>query len=214
MSQTYSISARRRYGVERVCRVWVVARATMYDRRRRLQVEPTAVRRRGPPGAHSDEQIGLAIEGLIAASPFHGEGYRKMWARLRCQKQMRTSRERVRRVMRERGLQAPHRQGRRQPWEHRGTITTDRPDQMWGTDMTLTLTTDEGKANVFVASTIAPASASASTPRAGLPATSLWSRSAKEYVNTSAVSSRASPRGWPCVMTTAPPTWRGTSRPN
>jgi transposase InsO family protein len=150
MSQTHSISVRRRYGLERVCRVWEVARATVYDRRRR-QGAKTAVWRRGPRGVHSDEEIGSAIEALIAASPFHGEGYRKMWARLRCQKQIRTSEERVRRIMRERGLQAPHRPGRSQPWDHQGTITTDRPDEMWGTDMTVTVTTDEGKANVFVA---------------------------------------------------------------
>ncbi len=104
-----------------------------------------------PQGAHSEEQIGRATEGLIEASPLHGEGNRRMWARLRCEKQMRTSRERVRRVIRERGLQAPHRHGRRQPREHPATVTTQRPDQMWGAHMTLTLTAGEGMANVFVA---------------------------------------------------------------
>ena len=43
-------------------------------------------------------------------SPFHGEGYRKVWARLRFAG-IRTSKERVRRLMREAGLQAPHRGG-------------------------------------------------------------------------------------------------------
>ena len=38
---------------------------------------------------------------------------------------------------------------------HDGTIVTNRVNQMWGTDMTQTVTTDEGKAYVFVAENIA-----------------------------------------------------------
>jgi transposase InsO family protein len=34
---------------------------------------------------------------------------------------------------------------------HDGTITTERPNQMWGTDMTATVTTDEGQVAVMVA---------------------------------------------------------------
>ena len=84
-------------------------------------------------------------------SPFHGEGYRKVWARLRFAG-IRTSKERVRRLMREAGLQAPHRVGKpRGPKAHNGTIRTERPDRMWGTDMTTTVTTEEGMASVFVA---------------------------------------------------------------
>ena len=45
------------------------------------------------------------IRAVIEASPFNGEGYRKVWARLRHQG-LRTSRERVRRLMRENGLSA------------------------------------------------------------------------------------------------------------
>jgi len=48
------------------------------------------------------------IRGVLRASPFHGEGYRKAWARLRFEG-LRTSKERVRRLMKEHGLQAPHR---------------------------------------------------------------------------------------------------------
>ena len=62
----------------------------------------------------------------------HGEGYRKVWARLRFAG-IRTSKERVRRLMREAGLQAPHRVGKpRGPKAHNGTIR-ERPDRMWGT---------------------------------------------------------------------------------
>jgi len=53
--------------------------------------------------------------------------------------------------MREHGLQAPQRVGHPHgPKAHDGTITTDRPDELWGTDMTTTVTTEEGQACVFV----------------------------------------------------------------
>ena len=58
---------------------------------------------------------------------------------------------RVRRVMRENGLLAPHRVGRTEAKPHDGTIITDKVNEMWGTDMTQTITIREGRANVFVA---------------------------------------------------------------
>jgi hypothetical protein len=66
------------------------------------------------------------IRVLVADSPFHGEGYRKLWARLR-HDGVRTSRRRVLRVMREHGLLAHQRTGSpRGPRAHDGTITTAR----------------------------------------------------------------------------------------
>ena len=56
------------------------------------------------------------------------------------------------RLMREAGLLAPTRVGRRRgPRNHDGTITTGHPDEMWGTDATACLTTREGNATVFIA---------------------------------------------------------------
>ena len=61
-------------------------------------------------------------------------------------------RRRVRRLMREHDLQAPQRAGHAHgPKAHDGTITTEAPDVMWGTDMTATVTVAEGPAFVFVA---------------------------------------------------------------
>ena len=58
----------------------------------------------------------------------------------------------VRRLMREHDLQAPPRAGHAHgPKAHDGTITTETPDVMWGTDMTATVTVAEGAACVFVA---------------------------------------------------------------
>ena len=86
----------------------------------------------------------------IEASDFHGEGYRKLWARLRVAG-VRSSPRRVRRVMGENGLLAPHRVGRNQEKTHDGTIVSDKVNEMWGTDMSQTVTLEEGRAYVFVA---------------------------------------------------------------
>jgi putative transposase len=140
--------------VQRVCRVLGVPRSTHYHHRRRDAIpagqRPTP-KKRGPQGPCDDEALVRHIRGLLAESPFHGEGYRKMWARLRHQN-IRTSAERVRRLMRQHGLQAPHRVGNPHgPKAHDGTIITERPDVMWGTDLTTTVTAAEGNACVFVA---------------------------------------------------------------
>ena len=79
------------------------------------------------------------------------KGYRKVWARLR-HAGLRTSKERVRRLMRESGLSAVTRVGRaRGPRSHDGTIIPDRIDAMWGTDMTTAFTLEHGQVAVFVA---------------------------------------------------------------
>ena len=150
MSQACSISTGRIYGLQRVCRVWRFARSTVYERRHRVKFAHLAARR-GPKGPCSDEELAEHIRDVLVESPFHGEGYRKVWAKLRY-KDIRTSKERTRRVMRENNLLALQRVGNRHgPKAHDGTITTDVPNEVWGTDMTTTVTTEEGKAAVFVA---------------------------------------------------------------
>src|ERR671916_257092 len=98
----------------------------------------------------SDEALTTAIRDVLAASPFHGEGHRKVWARLR-HAGTRTSLRRVLRLMRENNLLAPTRVGApRGPRNHDGTIVPATVDTMWGTDLTTTWT-GEGQAAVFVA---------------------------------------------------------------
>ena len=150
MSQACSISTGKIYGLQRVCRVWNYARSTVYEHRQQRRF-PRPVHRRGPKGPCCDEELAEHIRGVLVESPFHGEGYRKVWAKLRY-KGIRTSKERTRRVMRENNLMAPQRAGNRHgPKAHDGTITTDVPNEVWRTDMTATVTTKEGKAAVFVA---------------------------------------------------------------
>ena len=151
MSAVISISTRRRYGVARVCRVWSVARSGVYRLRRAAAAPPPPRRRPGPAGPMPDAALVDAIRRVLTDSPFHGEGYRKVWARLR-HAGLRTSKERVRRLMRESGLLAATRVGRpRGPRHHDGTIIPETVDAMWGTDMTATFTTEHGQVAVFVA---------------------------------------------------------------
>ena len=82
MSGAQSISTRRAYGVQRVCRVWHCARSSVYVRRQATSF-PAPCRRRGPIGAAPDDVLVAHIRRVLEASPFHGEGYRKVWAKLR-----------------------------------------------------------------------------------------------------------------------------------
>ena len=90
------------------------------------------------------------IRAVLAASPFYGEGYRKVWARLR-HAGTRTSLRRVLRLMRENGLLAPGRVGSpRGSRNHHGTLIPETVDTLWGTDLTTSFT-GEGQAGVFIA---------------------------------------------------------------
>jgi putative transposase len=147
LSRQLSPSTNRAYGLSRVVRVWRLSRATIY----RHLASPTTPQPRGPRGpAPDDELVGL-IRQVLTRTDFHGEGHRKVWARLRLDG-IRTSKRRTLRLMRTHGLLAPQRMGSaRGPRIHDGTIITARVDEMWGTDLTSTITTDEGQVTVFIA---------------------------------------------------------------
>jgi putative transposase len=147
MSRAVSPSVDRVYGLLRVARCWNVSRATVY-RHRRPAPEPS--RRPGPVGPCDDATLLEHIRKAIAGSRFTGEGYRKIWARLRFSG-IRSSPGRVRRLMGAHGLLAPHRVRKRPDKPHDGTITTEAVNVLWGTDMTQTVTLSEGVAHVFVA---------------------------------------------------------------
>jgi transposase InsO family protein len=150
MSQTLSPSAQRPYGLARVCRVWDLQRSTVYATRGRARGPAPSPARRGPKPRWPDADLLAHIRAVLAASPFLGEGHRKVWARLRCAG-VRTSKPRVLRLLREAGLLAPTRVGAsRGPATHDGTIIPEHPDVMWGTDLTTCVTVQEGPAAVFV----------------------------------------------------------------
>lgn len=148
MSAVASPSTGRSYGRALVCRVWGIARSTVYHRRFR-RAHPLEVDRRGRR-VLTDLEVAAAIRHELAISPWVGEGYRKVHAALR-NSGIRVARGRVLRVMREQGLLAPTRVGRAHgPKAHDGTITTHTPDEMWGIDATSTPTIYEGTATLFV----------------------------------------------------------------
>ena len=147
MSRAVSPSVDRVYGLARVACCWNVSRATVY---RHQQAPVVAKRRPGPVGPCDDATLLEHIRKAIADSRFTGEGYRKIWARLRFAG-IRSSPGRVRRLMGENGLLAPHRVSKRPERRHDGTITTEAVDALWGTDMTQSITLAEGVAHVFVA---------------------------------------------------------------
>lgn len=145
MSQATSPSTGKSYGLAKVCGVWGMPRSSFYWGKK---FHPTP-RRRGPLGACSDAELADLIRVVLSESPFTAEGYRKVWARLRfCG--VRTSPQRTLRVMRENNLLVFQRAGSPHgPKAHDGTITTQHVDEMWGTDMTTTLTVKEGSASIF-----------------------------------------------------------------
>jgi transposase InsO family protein len=155
MSTRHSPSTEQPYGIERVCRAWELPRSTLYAQRTRAKGTTQAVapmrRLRGPKPKVDDAELLERIEADLARSPFQGEGHRKVWARLRVCEGVRVSRKRVLRLMRQHRLLCPHRVRQGHPNPHDGTITTEGPNQMWGTDGARVFTVEDGWVWVFAA---------------------------------------------------------------
>jgi len=150
MSRTISPSSQQPYSVARVIAIWGdVARSTFYAARKREQ-QPREARKRGPK-VLTDEELIAEIRQLLVNPIFTGEGYRKIWARLR-QKSVRTSKDRLLPLLRQERLLSPARQPDTPAGNpHEGTIVTETPNRMWGTDATATFTDAEGTVTVFAA---------------------------------------------------------------
>lgn len=128
-----------------MCRVWRAQRSTLYWQRQSKAGPADASVQPGPPGPGSDAELVQHLKAILAESPFHGEGYRQVWARLRSAG-IRTSKRRVLRLLRENQLLAPPRRGSSPgPKAHDSTITTTEVNKMWGTDMTTTFTAADGQ---------------------------------------------------------------------
>jgi putative transposase len=148
MRQAPSPSTGQSYGLARGCRVWGLARSTVSWQR---HARATRRARRGPLGPCADDELVAPIRRILEASPFPGEGDRKVWARLR-HGGPRTSPRRVVRLRRAHQLLAPTRQGHPHgPKAHDGTIIPQQVDTMWGTDMTATYTRQDGQVAIFIA---------------------------------------------------------------
>ena len=139
------------YGLRRVCAAWGMARSSFYAMTSGQHAEQPPAKRRGPKPAISDQALLVAIEADLEASPWEGEGYRKVWARLRVCRDIRVARKRVLRLMRENNLLSPHRCRRRGGNPHDSEIITHAPNLMWGTDGVRVFTVDDGWGWIFTA---------------------------------------------------------------
>lgn len=144
----YSLFNGKRYGIQRTCRIWDVARSTVYAGNRKGL--PSAGKR-GPKPCLSDEDILAAIKHDLDRTPFTGEGHRKVHARLRVLDGIRVGPQRVLRIMREHRLLSPYRVPNGPVKEHKGTITTNSPNVMWGTDGARATTVEDGNVWIFPA---------------------------------------------------------------
>ena len=145
----------RAYSLTMVCEAWRVARSSVYALRASLGGPLKPDRRqpgkRGPKTALRDDELLQEIRTVLKASPFLGEGHRKVKARLAA-KGIRVGNNRVLRLMREHGLLAPVRRGHpRGDRSHSGRIRTERPDELWGTDASRFWTKAEGWCWIFAA---------------------------------------------------------------
>lgn len=103
-----SLTSAKTYGVECVCSK---PRSSFYAWRRNHNTggaEPVLLaapaQKRGPKTVLSDTELLDKIRADLARSPFQGEGHRKVWARLRVLDDVRVSRKRILRIMRENQL--------------------------------------------------------------------------------------------------------------
>lgn len=158
MSAATSPSTGQLYGVKRVCTAWELARSSYYawctarqDGAGNASEPVIGLSKRGPVPALSDAKVVAAIRHDLERSPFTGEGHRKVWARLRIVDKIRVSRKRVLRLMREQRLLSPHRPRTHTEEPHPGTITTEAPNVMWGTDGARVFTVDDGWGWIFSA---------------------------------------------------------------
>ena len=141
MSEKTSPSTSLKYGIEMVCKVWKFPRSTFYHTKKR----PQGIRsKRGRRSSITDDELLIAIRRDIDNSKFHGEGHRKVHARLKRFSQIDIGRNRVLKLMRKHKLLSPYRSEQGKAKIHDGRITTDDPNIMWCTDAAKVFTLEDG----------------------------------------------------------------------
>lgn len=119
------------YNKRMVLRVSGLSSSTFYDNRKKLEHKS----RPGPKPKYGDQEILKAVSEYLKAPMFYLEGYKKIHKRL-VKQGFRVAKERLRRIMSEAELlchQSTRRHVKTSP--HDGTITTDRPNELWGMDI-------------------------------------------------------------------------------
>src|SRR6266478_1622666 len=130
MRRAVSPGTGRRYPLTMICAVFRVPRSTVYLAMTAAPIGPVIQAKRGPKTPVSDSEIVTAIRAVLAATPFHGEGYRKIRARL-AHRGFAIGGKRVLRLLRQHQLLAPRRLGppkwgsRARRYDHDGAAGRD-----------------------------------------------------------------------------------------
>jgi putative transposase len=150
VDEVIAVRNETKHPLKAICETLKVPRSTVYGRKSGDDLDATG--KRGPKTAISDDNLLEEIRKVIGDSPFTGEGYKKVKARLKRERGIKVGKARVNRLMRENNLLAPCRKRhQRGDPTHSGTITASSPDVMWGTDGTKFPTVRDGWCWVFIA---------------------------------------------------------------
>jgi putative transposase len=140
MKDQVSDTVKRTYPMSMILSVAGLSSAAYY---RKNEPKDQKVRP-GPRPTIGDDQLLMEIRKEILESPFLDEGYKKTWKRLQ-RRGIKASKKRVNRVMRENDLLSVTRpKEERKENEHTGSIKTELPNRMWGTDGKKFYTLKEG----------------------------------------------------------------------
>lgn len=157
MSASTSPVTGKLYGVELVCCIGGFPRSSYYAKQGLSESAATTPepnpkkQKRGPKTILSDNELLDLIRADLKASPWIGEGHRKVHARLRMSQTLPVGRKRVLRIMRENNLLSPSRCRIANDGAHDGTIITQAPGELWATDGTQVMTVDDGNVWIFTA---------------------------------------------------------------
>ena len=202
------------YGLQRVCAAWGFARSSFYAMKSRQQAtaERPPAKRRGPKPSISDEALLVAIEADLEASPWEGEGHRKVWARLRVCRGIRVSRQAgAPGDAREQPALAPSLLAAVAEIPMSVRSSPMPPTLMWGTDGVRVFTVDDGGAGYSPPSSIGTPSASAGMCASEATASPPFSRSPWGLRGCMPRPPPVRRGGWPCGWITAPSICRTTS---
>lgn len=137
LSEEVSETTGKRYPLSLLCQVVAVPRSSYYEYERAQREARREKKKRGPKVQADDRRLLELIREVLHRSPFHTEGTKKVHRRLRAWFNVKASRARVNRVMREAGLLSPQRiEADRSQKAHEGTIIPEGIDLLWGTDGT------------------------------------------------------------------------------
>lgn len=146
LADACSISTKKRFGIKLICELSKQNRSTHYYVPGKVLKLPE---KRGPKVKVSDDAVLAHAQRLLTECPFLGEGYRKLFSRMRWEG-ICVGKDRLLRILKENNLLSCQRStNERGPRHHTGTIQTEEPNKMWGTDFTFTMTEDDGACAVF-----------------------------------------------------------------